>query len=227
MIEQTPFGPKSYAENPEERLACVLLLDVSGSMNGPPITELNAGLQTYRDALFADSLAAKRVEVAIVTFGGGQVQTVCDFTTVDGFHPPTLTGGGDTPMGAAILQGIEMVTNQKRVYKANRVPYKRPWLFLITDGAPTDVWEPAAARVKQGEGAKEFLFYAVGVEGANFDILKQISVSDPLKLKGLRFQDLFKWLSDSQSAASRAAPGQSTPLTDPTAGPNGWGTVPG
>ena len=39
-------------------------------MGGAPIAELNAGLQVNRDELAADSLAAKRVEVAVLIFGG-------------------------------------------------------------------------------------------------------------------------------------------------------------
>jgi uncharacterized protein YegL len=226
MSEQIPFGTNSFAENPEQRTACVLLLDVSGSMAGQPIAELNAGLQSYKDSLVADPLAAKRVEVAIITFGG-QVQTVCDFTTVEGFHPPTLTSGGDTPMGAAILQGVDMLRRRKDLYKAHGVPYTRPWVFLITDGGPTDEWQSAAAQVKQGEQGKNFAFYAVGVEGANFDVLRQFSTrSEPLKLKGLAFRSLFQWLSSSQAAASRSRPGDSVPLGDPT-GPQGWGVAPG
>jgi uncharacterized protein YegL len=35
-------------------------------------------------------------------------------------------------------------------------------------GAPTDQWRQAAARVKEGEQSKKFMFFAVGVQGANF-----------------------------------------------------------
>jgi len=57
-----------FAENPEPRCPCVLLLDTSGSMQGVPIEALNRGLQTFKDDLMRDPVAPKRVEVAIVTF---------------------------------------------------------------------------------------------------------------------------------------------------------------
>jgi len=74
-IEQSPFGNVEFVDNPEPRCACLLLLDNSGSMSGPPIAELNTGLRTFQDELLADSLAAKRVEVGVVTFGLKQSKT--------------------------------------------------------------------------------------------------------------------------------------------------------
>ncbi|HXG10908.1 MAG TPA: VWA domain-containing protein [Gemmataceae bacterium] len=225
MIQSLSFGTTSFAENPEPRLPCVLLLDVSGSMEGQPIAELNAGLLTYVDALAADSLASKRVEVALVTFGG-EVRTVCDFTTADAFLPPRLSAGGDTPMGAAIHQAIALLNRRKEVYRANGISFFRPWIFLITDGGPTDEWHSAADKVGVGEANRSFAFFVVGVEGANFDVLQRICAArPPLKLKGLRFQDLFLWLSSSQASQSRSRPGEWVPLQDPT-GPQGWGAIP-
>src|SRR5580658_8076240 len=83
MSEQTEypgFEASEFAENPEPRVPCVLLLDVSGSMSGQPIAELNEGLVTLKDTLSADSLASKRAEIAIVTFGG-TVNVIQNFVT--------------------------------------------------------------------------------------------------------------------------------------------------
>ena len=225
MNEQLPFGTNDFAMNPEPRCPCILLLDTSGSMAGQPIAELNNGLVTYKDELAADLLASKRVEVAIITFGG-EVETVCDFTTAESFQPPTLKAGGDTPMGAAIFEALQVLRRRKDEYKSNGIAYFRPWLFLITDGGPTDgnVWLSASEEIKQGEAQRAFSFFAVGVEEANLDVLKRLAVREPLKLKGLRFRDLFQWLSRSQQSVSCSSPGDNVPLQNP-ASPEGWAST--
>lgn len=217
-FDQIPFGASEFADNPEPRCPCLLLLDTSGSMQGAPINELNRGLVAFKDELAADTLAMKRVEVGVVTFG--PVQVLTEFQTPDIFQPPQLSTTGDTPMGAAIVTGLDLLRQRKDAYKTNGISYYRPWVFLITDGAPTDQWKYAAQMVHEGEAQKAFSFFGVGVEGANMETLAQICVRPPLKLSGLRFRDLFAWLSSSLSGVSRSQVGQTVPLAPP-----GWTEV--
>jgi uncharacterized protein YegL len=226
-MEQNPFlqeGEQRFADNPEPRCPSLLILDVSGSMQGAPLRQLQEGIEVYKDSLHSDSLARQRVEVAILTFGG-RVELVHPFATVDAFLVPRLEARGDTPMGQAVAEGVSLIESQKATYKQNGIAYYRPWIFLFTDGGPTDVntnyWVQAKQRVKEGEDRKSFSFFAVGVEGADFGRLSELSVKEPLKLKGLEFRKMFEWLSASQQAVSRSTPGDTVKLATPA----GWAEI--
>jgi uncharacterized protein YegL len=172
---------------------------------------LNEGLQTFKQDLLQDPVASLRVEIAIVTFHSG-VTVVQDFITADEFTPPALGAGGSTSMGAGIQKALEMVRARKDVYQANAVAYYRPWMFMITDGAPTDSVSEAAQRVHQEEEKKGLAFFAVGVQGADMVKLESIAVREPLKLQGLNFAELFLWLSSSMQQISQSNPGDQVAL---------------
>lgn len=212
-----------FAENPEPRCPCVLLLDTSGSMQGPALDALNQGLQTFRADLIKDSLAARRVEVAIVTFNN-DIRIEQDFVTADQFEPPILTAQGQTFMGSAIHKALDMIQARKAEYRANGIAYYRPWVFMITDGSPQgegeDVVGKAAQRIRDEEVQKHVAFFAVGVENADMERLGEIVTRTPVKLKGLNFVEMFLWLSASMSAVSHSKLDDQVALPPP-----GWGTV--
>ena len=223
MDQGSDLADVKFAENPEPRCPCVLLLDTSGSMAGEPITALNEGLIAFKNDLAGDPIACQRVEVAVITFDS-QAKVVQDFVTADQFQPPSLVPRGLTRMGAGILTALETVRREKERYKSNGIAYYRPWVFMITDGEPQgepeEVIRQAADQIRDDEANKRVAFFAVGVENANMDRLEQIFVRQPVKLNGLNFVEMFVWLSSSMQRVSHSRVGDQVAL--PAAG---WGSV--
>lgn len=223
MLEQTPFySAVTLASNPEPRCPCVLVLDTSGSMAGEPIDQLNRGVETLVNELCRDGLASKRVEIAVVTFGS-EVQLASDFTPPAAFHPPHFHAGGATPMGEAVVRACEVVEARKAEYRQAGVQYYRPFVFLITDGEPTDTdsphWKNAVRCVHEGEAAKQLLFFGVAVNNANQRTLDTLCPPNrhSVKLNGLHFSEMFRWLSSSLKGVSSSTPGAQLQLPSPGA----------
>lgn len=210
-----------FVDNREPRCACVLVLDTSGSMKGLPIQKLNEGYTSFLNSLKKDDLTQLRVELCVLTCGG-DVKLVQDFTTVDRVSPKPFLSDGSTPLGEAITTAVTKVTERKKVYRSKGIQYYRPWVFMITDGEPTDEWKAAATSIHEQEKGKHLSFFAVGVEDANMHILNQISVRKAVQLRGLNFAEMFEWLSASLSAVSESKPDEDvrTPSID------GWALAP-
>jgi len=189
-------------------------------MEGHRIEALNAGLQTLHDNLLSDTVAARRIEIAIVTFDD-HVRVVQEFVTVDKFHPPSLAASGSTHMAGGIERALNLIEARKETYRKSDIFYYRPWVFMITDGQPEGEPEEAVAkavrRLRADEEGKRVAFFAVAVEGADMRRLRAMVVRTPLELEGLDFKGLFLWLSASMQSVSRSQAGDKVVLP-----PMGW-----
>jgi uncharacterized protein YegL len=187
-------------------------------MGGRPIQALNDGIRTFREALENDPLASLRVDTAIVSFNSS-VDLVQDFTTVDGLQAPELRAGGSTSTASAVDFAIDLVEERKHEYDEIGIPFYRPWIVLITDGASTDgsqQMDDASVRVHQAEEGKHLAFFSIGVEGADMDELNRLSQREALPLDGLNFKKLFQWLSDSMGRVSGSRTDEEVSLPPPT-----------
>jgi uncharacterized protein YegL len=181
---------------------------------------LNAGLHQFVQSLREDSLATRRVEVAIVTFSS-RVTVRQSFVTPDRLRLPVLTTSGKTHMGEALECALNLIKARKEIYRRNAVAYYRPWVFMITDGKPEGepdaVVRRAAQRVRAAEKAKQATVFAIGVADADVARLGELVVRTPLELEGLDFSGLFLWLSASMQSVSSSQPGDTVALP-----PIGW-----
>lgn len=193
--------------NPDPRVACVVLADVSGSMQGEPIEALERGFAAFTDYLHNETLASKRVEVAVVTFGTAATVLV-PMQEARTLQPAPFTATGTTNMAAGIHLALDIIEDRKHAYKAAGLQYYRPWILLLTDGKPNiDGFEDAVARLNQAENARGVTVFAVGAGSrVDYQQLARLSVQrSPAPLEGLKYEALFEWLSASLANVSNSA----------------------
>lgn len=217
---------EDLVNNPTARVPVCLCLDVSGSMDGAPIQELNDGVRLFYDAIREDETALYAAEICIVTFGHHGVECIADFASLV-LQPvaPKLTADGLTPMGEAVNLGLDLLEKRKNEYKNKGVDYYQPWLVLMTDGAPNgdpNELSRAISRTVEMADCKKLSIFPIGIGvDADMDVLAQFSPKrGPLKLQGLNFRQFFEWLSQSVSRTSQSIPGESVPLD--VDGIKGW-----
>jgi len=217
------------ATNYEQKCLCILVLDVSGSMSGKPIAELNRGLQEFYKEVAEDDTTSQKLEVSLITFNN-IVKTVQEPALVENFTMPTLKAEGSTAMVNAVNEAIDKVAARKQWYKDSGQNYYRPWIILMTDGEPDDDQDvnKLANRIKadtaEAATGKKYVFLPIGVEGANMAILDKIAGTikgkqiGPMKLKGTNFKSFFQWLSASMGTIVESNEGDQVNLADP----NSW-----
>lgn len=205
-----------FADNANERTPCVLVLDCSGSMRGEPIKQLNAGLNALEKELKDDIDASSRVQLLIIKACGKDEAVISsDWVDAMNFHAPIMEAGGLTPLGKAMELALQKIEEQKCLYDSCGITSKRPWIFLISDGEPTDYgWEQAAEKCRHAQQNKKVIIHAIGTQGANLNKLAKFSAMSPKRLTGLKFTEFFLWLSRSVSCISKAAPNADALLED-------------
>ena len=197
-----------FAENANERTPCILVLDCSGSMRGEPIKQLNTGLEALEKELKEDIDASSRVQLLVIkAYGKDDADVSADWVDAMNFNAPVMEASGLSPIGKAMELALQKIEEQKCLYDSCGVTSKRPWIFLISDGEPTDYgWELAAEKCRIAQQNKKVVVHAVGTQGANLEKLAKFSIMAPKRLSGLKFTEFFLWLSRSVSCISRAAP---------------------
>jgi len=224
----------AYQTSSSQRQLCVLVLDASGSMtehvpgtSKTRIQLLNDGIRTLHDDLMRDEVARNRVRLAIVLVGGPQddAALMMDWTDILDFEPFDFSAGGLTPLAKGMRIGLQIIEQEKHALKSSGITYTRPWMFVMTDGEPTDApaeWQAATAECHEAERQRRCNIFPIGVDGANMAVLTQVSATTPpVQMSAARFREFFLWLSASASAASRSSPGDT--LQMPTL--NAWANV--
>lgn len=202
--------------NPTPRIPICLCLDVSGSMQGEPISTLNeAILQFYRD-IDSDTQTATSCEIAVVTFESS-AELLEDFSLVAVKETQPLTARGTTNMHDGVQLALDILNQRKNDYKQNGIEYYQPWLILMSDGHPNAPHSLGNLQntIKEMEANKKLMILPVGIgASADLDVLADFSNKRPgsFLLKGLKFKEFFNFISKSMESISRSRPDESVPL---------------
>lgn len=199
----------------DERQPVVLLLDTSASMGrpagNPRIDELSDALARWFDGVRAEPRLRARVEVCLITFDSRVRAFDPDrdrlvpveaadpdrlFVPVDRMRPPRLEAAGLTRMTEAVETALDLARSRHRALQDQRIQVRRPFLWVLTDGAPSDAdgaaMDPAALagtaeKVRRGEERGECVLQAIGVRGADLELLRVLTPKGALMLEGLDF----------------------------------------
>lgn len=228
MSNITPFRGET-PENFDTRCLCVLVLDTSYSMEGGPIDELNKGLLGFGDFLKAKNATRYGVEVSIITFNSN-VECVQEPALVDDMDSTSkfpLTVAGTTKLVDGVRAAIQKVEDRKQWYRNNGLSWYRPWIVLITDGFPDKDQniDELAKEIELGAKGKHFAFLPMGTQGSDPQTLTKIAKGgfSPLPIDWQKFENLFKWLSNSINEGMNSKDGKVKfdPVSDFAR--DGWG----
>lgn len=228
MSNITPFKGE-LPINFDTRCLCILVLDTSYSMKGDPIAELNKGLLGFGKFLKSKNATRYGVEVSIIIFNS-TVECVQEPALVDDMNNTSnfpLTAMGTTRLVDGVRTAIKKVEDRKQWYRKNGLSWYRPWIVLITDGYPDQDQDldSLAQEIELGAIEKHFAFLPMGTQGADRNTLEKIAKGgfSPLPIDWQKFEDLFKWLSNSINAGMNSTDGKVKfgPITGFTR--DGWG----
>jgi uncharacterized protein YegL len=83
----------------------------------------------------------------------------------------------------------------------------KSWIFILSDGMPNDDWYEAAENAKKMHEDKDLLYVGIGVgDNIDMDLFREVMAPSlpPKKLDGLKFSELFKWISDSLKSSTNS-----------------------
>ena len=185
------------------RLPIYFLVDVSESMVGQPLEQVQEGMRTIIQELRVDPYALETAFVSIIAFAG-KAKCLSPLTELYKFYPPTFPVGGGTSLGEALNFLMNDIDHSIQKTTLESKGDWKPIIFLFTDGTPTDNYSSAFARwnANYRKGCN-LIAISIG-DNVNTQILGQIS-DNVLRLKDTdseSFNQFFKWVTASIKATS-------------------------
>lgn len=198
------------------RLPVFLLIDVSESMVGDSLYQLERGLTEIARTLRTNPYALETACLSVIVFAG-KPRTLVPLTEIAMFQPPELPIGGGTALGAALDHLMNEIDRSVVRTSPDRKGDWKPLVFLLTDGHPTDDAEAAIARWSRNYATRVNLVAVSIGGGADHGLLgrltDQVIVFNDAAPNA--FERFVQWVSMSVQAQSRSvdASGDAGPIS--------------
>lgn len=193
------------------RLPVYFLIDVSESMIGEPIQQVEEGLSTIIQGLKADPVAIETVHISIIIFAG-EAKTLIPLQEIINFYPPKFPIGGGTSLSKGL--GHLMYELRRNIIKttAEQKGDWKPIIFLFTDGVPTDETNIAIKEWNQNwHQSSNMVAISFGDDTDN-KILTQLT-ENVLLFKNTTtaaYKEFFKWVTASIKTSTVSVENNST-----------------
>lgn len=196
----------------ESHMPVLIAGDISGSMAGLPIQNVNKSINRFASDVCKDPKAARRVDVAVIGFND-KPHIEQNWRPVTEMNQVNFIAGGGTNIPAALEKSVEMLRERGHLYEDVGIEVKMPYLILITDGYGGDVTEIAKV-IKQRTADHKMKLWVLAVKGYDKKTVAQLTdgkrVFELVNEDGYDFTEFFDFMAVSVKAVSTSAPGQDT-----------------
>lgn len=196
----------------EPHMPVVIVADISGSMAGLPIQNVNRSINRFGTDVCKDPKAAEHVDVAVIGFNE-EPHVEQNWRPITELAPVEFTAGGGTNIPAALEKGIAMLRERTALYENVGTEVKMPYLVLITDGYGGDVANISKV-IKKRTDERKMKLWVLAVKGYDKGTVAQLTdgkrVFELVNEDGYDFTEFFDFMAVSVKAVSTSAPGQDT-----------------
>ena len=217
MIQKTfetgPAQVPAIINSSEPHMALIFMLDVSYSMAGTPINQLNAGLNRFKDEVCRYKPTKNILDVAVIAFNNSY-EVVQSFVPIEYMSHIQLECGGGTKYTAPIREALSMADERSRFYRRSGTEPFKPWIIMVTDGAPLDNITQVVSEVRDAQNSEKVHFVALGVGEYDPKALQRLT-DTVIKMEGTDFTGFFDWVNQSVRSVSTTTPGENPTLPKP------------
>lgn len=192
-------------------LPVILLLDISGSMEGTKIAALNAALKEMAQDLGGSATPQGEIHVGVVVFNSSV--DVSPPVPAKDFVAREFMASGRTQMGAAIDAARLLLEDRERIPSRAYTPT----LVLVSDGQPTDGADAAIRALLGSERGKRAARLALAIgDDADVDMLRRFVANPEVPVirahETARIRDFFKWVTFSLQLRTKSRDPDAAPL---------------